>query len=380
MDKSWNGCEMTQKGLFSLELGQGRYLDFFSNIQRPRRPWCFFLLLNCPFLSFQRVTAGSQKDSSISMVSKHRMYYYRAVSSWWIHRANLYRPRKITKIMKCKCPTMGCGTSAQKRACCRAAWCSHSSSVQSRACFLLQAPGQICWFSSRKVRRDQPGSWCHYSSPEFPQFASSQGRGMVKGGGMSRWIFQVTPGERGLIQSHTEQWVCFELLVRNWPLSPLILWTCDPWGPCFLSALPPWLFPLACHIDTYSVHQVFLTSVPLRLSPCCGKTLRVYSGYRGQIIVIPQPAASSFVRYSGYVRENMFNSFSPPSQALCAGQAHLEGWLLLGFAWVLKKENTSVILVGRIQLHPLECTGCSGYGPPCQGSVAVLLASFLRKP
>lgn len=82
MDKSWNGCEMTQKGLFSLELGQGRYLDFFSNIQRPRRPWCFFLLLNCPFLSFQRVTAGSQKDSSISMVSKHRMYYYRAVSSW----------------------------------------------------------------------------------------------------------------------------------------------------------------------------------------------------------------------------------------------------------------------------------------------------------
>lgn len=45
-------------------------------------------------------------------------------------------------------------------------------------------------------------------------------------------------------------------------------------------------------------------------------------------------------------------------------------------AWVLEKENASASLAGRIQLHPLECTGCSGYGPPCQGPVAVPLAAF----
>lgn len=43
---------------------------------------------------------------------------------------------------------------------------------------------------------------------------------------------------------------------------------------------------------------------------------------------------------------------------------------------VLMKENASAGLVWRIQLHPLERTGCSGYGAPCQGAVAVLLAAF----
>ena len=52
---------------------------------------------------------------------------------------------------------MGCGTSAKKRVGLRAVWCTvlpQSSPVQSRACFLLQASDQICWFSSRKGRRD----------------------------------------------------------------------------------------------------------------------------------------------------------------------------------------------------------------------------------
>lgn len=80
--------------------------------------------------------------------------------------ADIYRPGKNIEVIKYKCPTMGCGASAKKTVCLRAAWCTvlpQSSPVQSRACFLLRASDQICWSSSRKVRRDQPGSWCHYS-------------------------------------------------------------------------------------------------------------------------------------------------------------------------------------------------------------------------
>lgn len=44
--------------------------------------------------------------------------------------------------------------------------------------------------------------------------------------------------------------------------------------------------------------------------------------------------------------------------------------------WALEKESASANLIRRIQLHPLENTDCRGYGPPCQGPVAVPLAAF----
>lgn len=64
---------------------------------------------------------------------------------------------------------MGCDAPAKKMFCLMAA-----------GCFLLWASDEICFFSSRKVRRDWPGSWCHYSCLRnfpIPQAAKAEEQG-----------------------------------------------------------------------------------------------------------------------------------------------------------------------------------------------------------
>lgn len=133
-----------------------------------------------------------------------------------------------------------------------------------------------------------------------------------------------------------------------------------------------------------------------RLGPCwclygCRKTVRVNSNCRDQVILTPllnllPPLADNPRLFADMVAiwgQTCLIPSWPHLSTLC-GTGTLRRSVITGdagrrdaaLAWVLMKENASASLVGRIQLHPLECTGCSGYGPPWQGSVAVLLAAF----
>lgn len=116
--------------------------------------------------------------------------------------------------MKYKCPTVGCGASAKKRACARAAW---RRALQLSA-GTLPPPGTrshlliFLWEGEARLARKLVPLQL---SPKFPHFASGRGRGMAKGRGTGRWIFQVTPGAKWTTEPHSEQWVCLERLVRN---------------------------------------------------------------------------------------------------------------------------------------------------------------------